>query len=93
MKTIKARARAYAQTRNQNTYAYDGYLKGAIEQQAIDNVQLCEMILDNQDAVIDIALTAYCKTECPHVHDVCEKRCESYNRFKELLNNNVNEND
>lgn len=43
MKTIRQRARVYAQTCNQNSYAYDGYIKGATEQQAIDIDKACEI--------------------------------------------------
>lgn len=48
MKTIRQRARAYAQTRNQNSYAYDGYIKGATEQQEIVIDKACEWI-ENYD--------------------------------------------
>lgn len=46
MKTIRQRARAYAQTRNQNSYAYDGYIKGATEQRVIDIDKACEQFAE-----------------------------------------------
>lgn len=67
------------------------YVQGAIEQDALDGKQLIGCVLEERDAVIDIALTAYCKTECPNFRKMCDGTCESYERFKELLNNNGNE--
>lgn len=31
------------------------------------------------------ARAAYCETECPNSHHICEKGCESLKRFTEIL--------
>lgn len=55
MKTIEERARqaSYDELDRLSPAFEEGYIKGATEQQAIDNEQLCKMVLDNQNAIID----------------------------------------
>ena len=68
MKTIKERVQGFCKRcrttqpycpctpkEQQNCLIYDAYIKGATEQQELDNKQLCEMVLDNQNAIIDKA--------------------------------------
>lgn len=74
----------------QNCLIYDAYIQGATEQQELDNKQLCEMVLDNQNAMVDIALNAYCEVECqrkegmPCAH-LNDGGCTNYRKFKKLM--------
>lgn len=68
MKTIDERANAYCENcRNRHEFCrateedkdncliYSAYIAGCGEQRLLDDEQLCEMILDNQNAIIDKA--------------------------------------
>lgn len=68
MKTIKEKAKEFCNKcrksqpycpctlkERHNCLIYDAYYHGAIEQWQKDNKQLCEMVLDNQQALIDKA--------------------------------------
>lgn len=86
MKTIDERAReaSYANLDRLSPAFEEGYIKGATEQQAIDNEQLCEMVLDNQEALIDKACEAFKATCKEQGAGSCDREwlCDGCNKYE-----------
>lgn len=58
--------------------AIDAYIKGATEQMKLDSKQLCEMIFDNRESLIDEAcewIKNYNNEHLPYTDLDCDGRC------------------